>query len=193
MLRKLTGSLRELARNIFIGPDARAFWAHRQKYFNSRNKIIKAYHKLCCARILYKNNAAIPLQTRIKGKINFPHGLNGILISEGAVIGRNCTVYQQVTIGSNTLKDSKKAGAPTIGDNVYIGAGAKIIGGVKIGDNVRIGANCVVVEDIPPNCTVVLEKPRIIVHQEQKDNTFISYADFMAATVQNSPQTEDVG
>lgn len=55
-----------------------------------------------------------------------------------------------------------RGGAPEIGDNCYIGAGAKIIGNIVIGDNVKIGANCVVVEDIPDNCTVVLEKPRII-------------------------------
>ena len=53
-----------------------------------------------------------------------------------------------------------KSGAPVIGDNVYIGAGAKIIGGVRIGNNVRIGAGCVVVEDVPDNCTVVMPKPR---------------------------------
>ena len=55
-----------------------------------------------------------------------------------------------------------KVGAPEIGDNCYIGAGAKIIGNIVIGDNVKIGANCVAVEDIPNNCTVVLEKSRII-------------------------------
>ena len=57
------------------------------------------------------------------------------------MIGRNVQVYQQVTIGSNTLKDSKGAGAPVIGDNVHIGAGAKIIGGVRI-DNVDRGQLC---------------------------------------------------
>ena len=51
---------------------------------------------------------------------------------------------------------------PIIGDNVFIGAGAKIIGNVKIGNNVKIGAGSVVVEDIPDNCTVVMHKPRII-------------------------------
>jgi serine O-acetyltransferase len=53
-------------------------------------------------------------------------------------------------------------GGPIIGNNVFIGAGAKIIGNIKIGNNVRIGASCVVVEDIPDNCTVVMHKPRII-------------------------------
>ena len=53
-----------------------------------------------------------------------------------AKIGKNCTIFHQVTIGSNTLEGSKHYGAPTIGDNCFIGAGAKIIGKVKVGDNV---------------------------------------------------------
>ena len=87
---------------------------------------------------------------------NLPHGLYGIIISKNAVIGEKCTIFHQVTIGEG------KGGAPKIGDNCCIGAGAKIVGKIRVGNNVRIGANCVVVEDIPDNCTVVLEKPRII-------------------------------
>ncbi|HHX73791.1 MAG TPA: serine acetyltransferase [Firmicutes bacterium] len=136
------------------------------------------YYKYRLAAVLRRNNAAIPLDTLIKGKIGFPHGLNGIMISQGAVIGTNCTIFHQVTIGSNTLFDSKKSGAPVIGDNVYIGAGAKIIGGIRIGNNVRIGANCVVVDDIPDNCTVVMPKPRVIVNEQPKDNTFRSWEDY---------------
>ncbi len=69
-------------------------------------------------------------------------------------------IFHHVTIGEG------KGGAPKIGDNYYIGAGAKIIGNIKIGDNVRIGAGCVVVTDMPDNCTVVMEKPIIIVRKE---------------------------
>ena len=57
-------------------------------------------------------------------------------------------------------------GAPTIGDNCYIGAGAKIVGKIHVGNNVKIGTNCVVFEDIPDNSTVVLSKPRIIVKND---------------------------
>lgn len=78
-------------------------------------------------------------------------------IINGAVrIGRNCTVYHCVTIGV------ERTGVPVIGDNVTIGAGAIIIGGVRIGDNVNIGAGAIVVDDVPSNSTVVCEKARVI-------------------------------
>ena len=77
-----------------------------------------------------------------------------------------------MTIGSNTLADSRGQGAPVIGSNVYIGAGAKIIGGVTIGDNARIGANCAVTFDVPANATVVLAAPRVILRDTPRDNTF---------------------
>ncbi|MBE6954054.1 MAG: serine acetyltransferase [Ruminococcaceae bacterium] len=106
-----------------------------------------------------------------------PHGMSGIFVSKGAVIGKNCTVFQQVTIGSNSIEGSKTYGAPTLGDNVYIGAGAKIIGGITVGDNVRIGANCVVTQNIPANSTVVLEKPRVIVREGVQNNNFRTFAE----------------
>lgn len=85
-----------------------------------------------------------------------PHGLYGIIISHNAVIGENCVIYHQVTIGEG------KKGAPIIGNNVLIGSGAKVIGKIKIGNNVKIGAGCVVVNNIPDNATVVCEKARVI-------------------------------
>lgn len=85
---------------------------------------------------------------------HLPHGLNGIIIGHDVIIGRDCTIFQQVTIAHGGVR---------IGDNVLIGAGAKILPHVTIGNNVKIGANCVVVEDIPDNATVVLPKPRIII------------------------------
>lgn len=105
----------------------------------------------------------------------FPHGITGIFISSGAQIGLNCVIFHQVTIGSNTLKNSKQYGAPRIGDNVYIGTGAKIIGNVYIGNNVRIGANAVVVTDIPDNATVVNQPSRVIIKNGNRDNSFASF------------------
>jgi serine O-acetyltransferase len=81
----------------------------------------------------------------------FIHGLS--------VIGENCTIIQGVTIGSLGLG---KQGAPNIGDNVFIGAGAKVLGDIKIGNNVRIGANAVVIKDVEDNATVVGVPARVI-------------------------------
>ena len=88
-----------------------------------------------------------------------PHGPNGIIISPYATIGKNCKIYQQVTIGDN---GADYLSAPIIGDNVIIGAGAKITGKITIGNNVKIGTNAVVVENVPDNATVVAPKARII-------------------------------
>lgn len=88
---------------------------------------------------------------------HLPHGLNGIIVSHNAVIGADCTIFHQVTIGEG------RGGAPTIGDNVLIGAGAKIIGNIRIGNNVKIGAGCIVTCDVPDDATVVMEHPRILV------------------------------
>lgn len=100
-----------------------------------------------------------------------PHGLQGIFVSNDAVIGRGCVIFHQVTIGSNTLYDATRGGSPTIGDNVYIGAGAKVIGHVRVGNNVRIGANAVVVKDVPDNAVVVAAEPRVFI-RENMDNRF---------------------
>lgn len=121
------------------------------------------------------NNAFIPLNASFDDKPIFPHGIKGVFVSNGAIIGSNVVIFHQVTIGSNSLSDSKNNGSPIIGDNVYIGCGAKIIGKVRVGNNVRIGANCVVCEDIPDNSTVVLPKPRIIKKDLVMDNSFIKF------------------
>jgi len=105
----------------------------------------------------------------------FPHGLKGVFIAGGAHIGTNCVIFQQVTIGANPLPASKTCGLPWIGSNVYIGAGAKIIGNIRVGDNCRIGANCTVFEDIPDNCVVVSQPPRII-QKENLDNRFYRWS-----------------
>ncbi len=115
--------------------------------------------------IMWLYGSSIPLNSKFYDIPIFPHGLYGIFISGGAEIGKNVTIYQHLTIGSVYTENSKKRGAPKIGDNVVIGAGAKIVGGVTVGNNVKIGSNVVVFEDIPDNCTVVVDKPRIILNQ----------------------------
>jgi len=85
-----------------------------------------------------------------------PHP-NGVVIHEDSVIGDDCMIMQQVTIGM--IGEDQ---VPKIGNRVYIGAGAKIIGKVSVGDDSRIGANAVVTKDVPPFCTAVGVPARII-------------------------------
>ena len=87
------------------------------------------------------------------------HG-TGVVIGETTEIGDNCTIYQGVTLGG-TGKDVGKR-HPTLGNNVMVGAGAKVLGPVKIGNNVKIAAGAVVLQDIPDDCTAVGIPARIV-------------------------------
>lgn len=92
------------------------------------------------------------------------HG-SGTVIGETTEIGDNVTIYQNVTLGGTSLEPVKRH--PTIGNNVVIGTGAKILGPITIGDNVRVGANSVVTKDVPPN-SVVVGVPGRITRREGK-------------------------
>ena len=126
------------------------------------NKIMKCYYLYQLKKSDAFNSAT--LGHRINGGSNWktppilPHGIKGIFVTDKACIGENVKIYQQVTIGINKEEED----GPTIGDNCFIGAGAKIIGNIKIGNNVKIGANAVVFQDVPDNATVVLDRPRVI-------------------------------
>lgn len=103
------------------------------------------------------------------------HGM-GVVIGETSEIGDNVTLYHGVTLGGTTWKKIKRH--PTIGDNVVIGTGAKVLGPVKIGANTKIGANSVVVNDIPPNSIVVGIPGKVVFRVEgekriQMDSAFM--------------------
>ena len=97
------------------------------------------------------------------------HGM-GVVIGETTVIGDNCTIYQGVTLGG-TGKDKGKR-HPTIGNNVTIGSGAKVLGPFTIGDNSKVAANAVVLNEIPPNCTCV----GVPAHIVKRDNVKVARA-----------------
>lgn len=132
------------------------------------NKTLLALYEI----LLAKTGSWIGYNAKIKGIPCFPHGLHGVFISGGAIIGKNCIIFQHVTIGSNTLNGSN-VGSPVIGDNVYIGAGAKIIGNVLVGDNCRIGANAVVYKNLPPH-SVAVQSPTKIITKNNLDNRYYS-------------------
>lgn len=93
------------------------------------------------------------------------HGL-GVVIGETAEVGDNVTIYQGVTLGG-TGKDRGKR-HPTIGDNVVVSSGAKVLGPFKVGDNSKIGAGAVVLKEVPSNCTVVGVPGRVVIKDNRK-------------------------
>ena len=98
-------------------------------------------------------------KAQIGNRFFIDHG-EGVVIGETTIIGDDVLIYQQVTLGGTGNEHGKRH--PTIGNNVIIGAGAKILGNITIGDNTRVGAGSVVVDDVPEHCTVVGVPGRIV-------------------------------
>ena len=147
-------------------------WVLKERCLTSRSRIVRWFSSFVYTRALQVKGSWISASARFETVPCFPHGIYGIFISGGVSVGRNCVIFQQVTIGSNTLIDSPGFGAPVIGDNCYIGAGAKIIGKVTLGRNVRVGANAVVVNDVPDNSLVVPTEQRILTRDHAMNNKF---------------------
>lgn len=106
--------------------------------------------------------ADIPINTRIGGGLLLPHP-NGVVINASVVIGPNCLIFHQVTLGS------AHGGVPTIGGHVDIGAGAKVIGGVRLANHSKVGANAVVTIDVPEGATAVGIPARIVRTRDSRD------------------------
>ncbi len=123
-------------------------------------RFCQTHHMKVLAAIIYRLNACITHATIGRGAEMAPgfvilHSV-GIVINTRVRSGRNLVLYHGVTLGEEHGK------SPILGDNVYIGAGAKIIGGVRIGSDVRIGANAVVTKDVPDGATVVGIPARVV-------------------------------
>lgn len=151
-------------KDYMTGDHTDKHWGLREKYLKSKNKLIRYYYYCRVKTIENRCNADLGISYHdpsavFKSRPYLPHGLNGIVISRKAQIGENATILHQVTVGirmTASISDRREdAIAPVIGDNVFVGAGAKIIGDIHIGDNVLIGANAVVTKDVPDNYTVV--------------------------------------
>lgn len=122
-----------------------------QRHRRSRNPLRMVVKMVAVLRHRFWSvvtGADVPLNCTIGGGLLMPHP-NGIVIHPAAVIGPNCLIFQQVTIGH------RGDGVPTIGGHVDIGAGAKILGRISIGDHAAIGANAVVLCNVPEGCTAV--------------------------------------
>lgn len=150
------------------------FWRLKSRIGTTRSGVVRRGLLLLYNMHQRYRGAGIAAGARFTTEPLLPHGFSGVFISGEATVGRDCIIFQQVTIGSNALLDSRGFGAPVVGDNCLIGAGAKIIGRVRIGNNVRIGANAVVVQDVPDNCVVVSGRQRNC-QRERLVNRFYSW------------------
>ena len=136
----------------------RAHWFYKHKcYFLAR---------LISQRAVRKTGIEIHPGAKIGKGLFIDHG-TGVVIGETTEIGENCTIYQGVTLGG-TGKDQGKR-HPTLGDNVMVGAGAKVLGPFKVGNNVRIAAGAVVLDEVPDNCTAVGVPARVVKKGVKRD------------------------
>ncbi|MFA5177479.1 MAG: serine O-acetyltransferase EpsC [Candidatus Omnitrophota bacterium] len=115
------------------------------------------------------------------------HGM-GVVIGETAIIGDNVLLYQGVTLGGTGLEQGKRH--PTIGNNVVIGAGAKVLGNITIGDNSYIGANAVVIKDVPVNSTVVGVPGRITKQDGKKIDISLDHIHVLDPIMQSIEELE---
>jgi serine O-acetyltransferase len=116
-----------------------------------RGRVARTLAHLALRRYEARWGITIPPETEVgEGLFIAHHG--GIVVNPGTRIGRNVNLQHGVTIGQSNR--GRRAGAPVIGDGVWIGPGACVIGAITVGDNAAIGANCVVVEDVPANAVL---------------------------------------
>ena len=118
-------------------------------------------------RAVRKTGIEIHPGAKIGKGLFIDHG-SGVIIGETAELGDNVTLYQGVTLGGTGKESGKRH--PTVGNNVLIGAGAKVLGSFTIGDNCKIGAGSVVLENVPPNSTVVGVPGKIVIQNDVRVN-----------------------
>ena len=122
---------------------------------------LRQFMALMLYRYSIRYGISISKDTQVGSGLYIGH-FGGIHVNGGAVIGNNCNIQQDVTLAK--ANRGSRAGAPVIGNDVFIGAGAKVIGHVHVGDGAAIGANAVVTRDVPP-CTAVAGIPAQVVSE----------------------------
>ena len=139
------------------------FW-HRINHFLHAKLHLPFVPRFIAQLVRWFTGVEIHPGAKIGPGLFIDHGM-GVVIGETTEIGKNCTLYQGVTLGGTGLDRGKRH--PTLGHNVVVGAGAKILGDIRIGNNVKVGSGSVVVHSVPDNCTVV-GVPAEIVRREGK-------------------------
>ena len=143
---------------LLLYPGLRAVRSHRKAYWCYHHNL-RFLARWISQRTVRKTGIEIHPGAKIGKRFFIDHG-TGVVIGETTEIGDDVTIYQGVTLGG-TGKDVGKR-HPTVGSNVMIGAGAKVLGPVKIGDNTKIAAGSVVLHEIPPNSTAVGTPARVV-------------------------------
>lgn len=143
---------------VFLYPSFRVMLHYRlaHKLYLKKHYFLARYISQRAAR---KTGIEIHPGARIGNGFFIDHG-SGVIIGETTIIGNNVTLYQGVTLGGTGKETGKRH--PTLEDNVMVSAGAKVLGSFTIGANSKIGAGSVVLEEVPPNCTVVGVPGRIV-------------------------------
>ena len=162
---------------FFLYSGFKAVRAHRRaNWFYRRN--LKFIARFISQHSRKKTGIEIHPAAKIGKGLFIDHGM-GVVIGETTEIGDHCTLYQNVTLGG-TGKDHGKR-HPTLGNNVLVGAGAKVLGPFKVGDNARIAANAVVLKEIPENATAVGVPARVVRIAGEKTN-FVGDVDQVSVT-----------
>ena len=147
---------------VLLYPSFRAIYSYRKahKHYLKKHYFRARYISQRAAR---KSRIEIHPGATIGDGFFIDHG-NGVIIGETTIIGDNVTLYQGVTLGGTGKESGKRH--PTIGDNVMISAGAKVIGSFTVGENSKIGAGSVVLSEVPPNSTVVGIPGRVVKRED---------------------------
>ncbi len=145
-------------------PGLHAIWIHRVAHWFYRGRLYFLARLLSHAG-RFLTGIEIHPGAVIGRRVFIDHGM-GTVIGETAEIGNDVTIYQGVTLGGTGKEKGKRH--PTVGNNVVIAAGAKVLGAITIGDNSRVGAGAVVVKSVPADCTVVGVPGRIVVKEGVK-------------------------
>lgn len=157
-IRKLDPAARSNIEVYFLYSGYKAVRAHRKANWCFRHNL-KFLARFISQHSRKVTGIEIHPGATIGKNLFIDHGM-GVVIGETAEIGDNCTIYQGVTLGG-TGKDTGKR-HPTLGDNVLVGSGAKILGPFTVGDNSRIAAGAVVLDEVPPDSTAVGVPARVI-------------------------------
>ncbi|MBQ8648479.1 MAG: serine O-acetyltransferase [Clostridia bacterium] len=157
-VRERDPAARSFIEVLLLYPGVKAIRMHRRAHFYYKHKLF-FLARYVSQRALKKTGIEIHPGATIGRRLVIDHG-TGVVIGETTEIGDDVLIYQGVTLGG-TGKDVGKR-HPTIGNNVMISAGAKVLGPFKIGDNSRVAAGAVVLEEVPPNSTVVGVPARVV-------------------------------